>query len=46
LATNFTPTIKCHKCNKKRGLKTSKCPHCNAELSIVNTDRICIITEN
>jgi hypothetical protein len=46
LAFNFTPTIKCHKCNKKRGLNTPQCPHCNAELSIVNTDRLSIITEN
>ena len=45
LALNFTPVIKCHNCNKKRGLTTPKCPHCGAELSVAVPGRLSIITE-
>jgi hypothetical protein len=45
LALNFTPTIKCHKCHKKRGLNTPECPRCGAELSTMTPDKLSIITE-
>ncbi len=34
LALNYTPTVKCHKCNKRRGLSTARCPHCGADLPV------------
>ena len=46
LALNFTPTIKCQKCNKKRGLNTPNCPRCGAELSTMSPDKLCLITES
>ena len=42
-ALNFTPVIKCHNCNKKRGLVTAECPHCGAKLSTAESDKLCII---
>jgi len=45
LALNFTPTIKCHSCNKRRGLNMPQCPHCRAELSVAGPGRLSIITE-
>jgi hypothetical protein len=32
LALNYTPTIQCHKCNKRRGLSTPQCPRCGGDL--------------
>ncbi|MBN2590841.1 MAG: zinc ribbon domain-containing protein [Sedimentisphaerales bacterium] len=46
LALNFTPTIKCHHCNKKRGLNTPHCPHCGAELSSLSSEKLCLIAES
>ncbi len=34
LALNYTPTVQCHNCNKRRGLNTAQCPHCGAELPV------------
>ena len=45
LALNYTPTIKCHNCNKRRGLITPQCPRCGAELSVTVPGRLSIITE-
>jgi hypothetical protein len=45
LALNYTPTIKCHKCNKRRGLNRPQCPHCGADLSqVAPPDKLTIIT--
>lgn len=44
LALNYSPTIKCHKCNKRRGLNTARCPHCGADLPLVAPDKLNIIT--
>jgi len=32
LALNYTPTIKCTSCGKRRGFAQPECPHCNAPL--------------
>lgn len=32
LALNYTPTVKCTSCGKRRGLAQPECPHCNAPL--------------
>jgi len=45
LALNYTPTIKCHNCNKRRGLNTPQCPRCGADLSITVPGKLSIITE-
>ena len=43
LALNYTPTVKCPKCNKGRGLNTARCPHCGADLTAA-TPELNIIT--
>ena len=43
LALNYTPTIQCHKCGKRRGLNMPLCPHCNADLLTNAPDKLCII---
>ena len=45
LALNFTSTIRCHNCDKKRGLTTPQCPHCGAELSVAVPGKLSIIAE-
>ena len=32
LALNYTPTIQCPKCNKRRGLNRPQCPRCGGDL--------------
>ena len=45
LALNYTPTIQCHNCNKRRGLNTPQCPHCGADLPLAAApDKLSIIT--
>ena len=45
LALNYTPTVKCHNCNKRRGLNTPQCPHCGADLPLAAApDKLSIIT--
>lgn len=43
LALNYTPTVKCHKCGKRRGMNTPQCPHCSADLSTNAPDKPSII---
>ncbi len=43
LALNYTPTVQCHRCNKRRGLNTAQCPHCGADLPAVAPDKLNII---
>ena len=40
LALNYTPTIQCHKCNKRRGLNWPQCPRCGGDLSVNAPDKL------
>jgi hypothetical protein len=42
LALNYTPTIQCHKCNKRRGLNQPQCPRCGGDLSVNAPDKLSI----
>jgi len=42
LALNYTPTIQCQKCNKRRGLNRPQCPHCGTDLPSNAPDNLCI----
>ena len=43
LALNYTPTVRCHGCNKRRGLETPLCSRCGADLPIPAADKLNII---
>jgi hypothetical protein len=42
LALNYTPTIQCHKCNKRRGLNSPQCPRCGGDLQVNAPDKLSI----
>jgi hypothetical protein len=42
LALNYTPTIQCRKCNKRRGLNLPQCPRCGGDLPVNASDKLCI----
>lgn len=43
LALNYTPTIQCHKCNKRRGLNAPQCPRCGEGLPAKAPDKLNIL---
>ena len=45
LSLNFTPSIKCPQCNKKRGLNTPDCPRCGSGLSMIESGKLSIIEQ-
>jgi len=40
LVLNYTPTIQCHKCNKRRGLNSPQCPRCGGDLPVNAPDKL------
>jgi len=42
LALNYTPTIQCRKCNKRRGLNSPQCPRCGEDLPANAPDKLSI----
>lgn len=43
MALNYTSTVQCHKCGKRRGLNAPPCPRCGADLSTNAPDKLNII---
>jgi hypothetical protein len=43
LALNYTPTIRCQKCNKRRGLNSPQCPRCGGDLPVNAPGKLNII---
>ena len=40
LALNYTPTIRCPRCNKRRGLNQPQCPRCGGDLPVNAPDKL------